>query len=190
MKYSKLPDNEQIISDIRSKNESLITKLYNMYRSEFINFGQKHFGIKENTSIDIYQESFLALYQNIQDGKLTKLSSSLKTYLFQIGRNKMLNYVNRDKKKKLKENNFNSTDFNLHDPMWTRKKEIIDSVLSEMGEPCNTVLRLAFWEDRDMVYIAKAVGYASKNVARNSKMICIRKLKNILKHRFRAEGLG
>ncbi|MDR1055821.1 MAG: hypothetical protein LBL90_08385 [Prevotellaceae bacterium] len=186
MKRSGLPDNKQIISGFLSKDESLITKLYDIYRTEFISFGQKYFSIEEQIAVEIYQDSFLVLYQNVRNGKLSKLSASLKTYLFQIGKYKMLNYVNRVQKRGAV---LHDISLHINDPDWERKQEIACKMLSVMNEPCNTILNLAFWEERSLAYIADVMKYKSVQVAKNSKRICIRRLKQILEEKFRAEGL-
>ena len=51
-------------------------------------FLQGHFSLSRTDCEDVFQESFIILYQNIIDGKLDNITSSLSTYFNAICRNK------------------------------------------------------------------------------------------------------
>ena len=156
-----------------------------MYREEFIAFAHRHFSLNGDDAIEIYQESFIALYENVHSGRLDSLSVSLKTYLFRIARNKILNR-RRDtagKSKPLPDH------IATESSDWEQKQEIAYDLVLKMEEPCNTVLTLYYWECRSMEYIAGEMNYASAQVAKNRKAVCMRKLKEVLIKRFTVEGL-
>lgn len=62
-------------------------------------------------------------------------------------------------------------------------------MVQQMQEPCNTVLTLYYWEQRTMEEIARKMNYSGAQVAKNRKLICMRKLKSTLYKRFVSEGL-
>lgn len=156
-----------------------------MYRGEFIAFIRRNFSVDDDEIVDIYQESFIALYENIRNGKLEHLSASLKTYLFSIGRNKILNRQRVSSRVEALKNDY----FANEDDGWGLRQEITYNMVREMTEPCNTVLTLFYWERKSMEDIAGAMNYASAQVAKNRKSICMNKLRTILTERFRTEGL-
>lgn len=163
-----------------------VAHLYDLYRGEFAAFARRCYSLDEAAAAEIYQESFIALYENIRRGKLTRLSVSLKTYLFRIARNKILN-ARRDaagKNEELREA-FPETG----NDEWTARQEIVYRTVQEMQEPCNSVLTLYYWERRSMEEIARKLNYAGAQVAKNRKLACMRKLKAVLTAKLTAEGL-
>src|SRR5690554_6753794 len=79
-----------LIEQIRAGDKKEIEHIYNQHREEFLAYADR-FSIQTDEAVDIYQDSIIVLYENIMSQKLTSLTSSLKTYLFAIGKYKMLN---------------------------------------------------------------------------------------------------
>lgn len=175
----------ELLAGIGSGDGRHIARLYDLYRSEFIGFARRSFSLGETEAVEIYQESFIALYENIRRGRLTRLSASLKTYLFRIARNKILN-ARRGAAAKSQELPGGVPDIDTDD--WAERQEIVFSTVQQMQEPCTTVLTLYYWERRSMDEIARALNYAGAQVAKNRKLACMRKLKAILTAKFTAEG--
>lgn len=55
-----------------------------------LGFLRKHFNLSDDDCKDVFQESFIILYDQICAGKLDELTSSLSTYFLAICRNKAL----------------------------------------------------------------------------------------------------
>lgn len=169
----------------RMSDQQAVSKLYDRYRGDFVAFARQGFMLDKSEAIELYQECFVALYENVHSGKLTELTCSLKTYLFRIAKNKMLNRW-RDKK----------LSFELSDTLvagdedWTIEEQIAYDVVRQMEEPCNTVLMLYYWDELSMSEIARKMNYAGAQVAKNRKLICMRKLKSVLTARFSSEGIS
>lgn len=171
-------------------NGSAISKLYDTYCPEFIAFACGSFSVSRDTATDIYQESFIALYQNIQSGKLTNFSVSLKSYLFHIGKHKLMNLhrnVSTHRHEQIGDLHFNIA--HGESPDWLRKQEITYEAVLQMREPCSTVLTLYYWEKQSMAEIARRMEYKNEQVAVNRKSLCMKKLKQYLITLFKAEGL-
>lgn len=177
---NKQQESKAHLANIVSDNETAIAKLYDTYRSAFIYFIVKCAPAIEPVAPDIYQESFLVLYRNMKNGKLTKLNASVKTYLFTIGRNMALNYI-RDNKyetchnfpEPIFENDFPDDNENDYETMY--------KALSEIGEPCNSILRMYYMEDKSMKEIAEIMNYSTPQVAKNKKHSCMEKVKQYLR---------
>ena len=71
------------IEALKAGDQKTYARLYTAYKKDFISFAHK-FKIEESDILDIYQDTFLALYDNVARGKIDQLSCSLKTY---IGKN-------------------------------------------------------------------------------------------------------
>lgn len=181
--------NDELLA-FRCGNGSAISKLYNTYCREFISFACGSFNVDRDTAADIYQESFMVLYQNIQNGKLTNFSVSLKSYLFRIGKHKLMNHhrnLSAHRAEEINDLHHNKTHYESED--WLRKQEITYNAVLQMTEPCNTVLMLYYWEKLSMSQIARRMEYKSEQVAINRKSLCMKKLKMYLIALFKAEGL-
>lgn len=174
-----------------SSDEAEISRLYVLYREPFIAFALKYFDYDSDSAADVYQDSFLALYQNILDGHITQLSASLKTYLFQIGKFKMMN---RHRHTKNRQTVDIRDDIGNVEPSYTEEQACLSSItfeeVSAMKEPCCRVLSLYYWERKSMVQIAHTMNYKNEQVAKNRKSLCLKKLKSALSFRFQKEGLA
>lgn len=178
------------IAAFQRDNGSAISKLYNSYYHEFISFACGNFKVSREVAADIYQESFIALYQNIQNGKLTNFSVSLKSYLFHIGKHKLMNHHRNQsthRHEEISDLHFNIMHCESKD--WIQKQEITYKTVLQMNEPCSTVLTLYYWEKQSMAEIARRMEYKSEQVAANRKSLCMKKLKQYLITLFKSEGL-
>src|SRR5688572_17257917 len=79
----------QIIEGIKNGNSNGIAEIYKEYRNEFFGWLHKNFKCPSEEAKDIYQCSMLILYKNISAGTFAG-NSSIKTYLFGIGKNQYL----------------------------------------------------------------------------------------------------
>lgn len=167
-----------------------ISRLYLMYRDPFIAFVVKYFDYNRTLAEDLYQESFISLYLNLRQGRVKQLTTSLKTYLFQIGKYKILNQSRQNQSRQticLYDGYCESIDLQSQD-LHIRDEVICDEVFS-MQEPCRTVLSLYYWECKDMNEIAHTMNYKSEQVAKNRKSLCMKKLKTVLTARFKSEEI-
>lgn len=171
---------------IAQSDGGAISQLYDRYRGEFVAFARGEFSLREYDAVEIYQESFIALYENITNGKLTRLTASLKSYLFQIGRHKMLNKHRNEAGRRSVDLTEAITERSRE---WDLREQITYELVQQMQEPCNTVLTLYYWEELTMEQIARKMNYLGAQVAKNRKSLCMRKLKTTLYKRFVAEGL-
>ncbi len=170
----------EIIESIRDGEEKGLIQIYKEYRSEFVQWVTKKYGIDPSLADDGFQEAILALRFNIIHGRLQQLSSTLKTYLFSIGKNQVLG--------RLKKSKYELSSDNpglLASEVWTssrrgelsdRQRKVRDSIL-KMEEPCKTILRMFYYLGYSMDVIAARMEYKSKDVAKTQKSRCLKKLK-------------
>lgn len=166
-----------------------VSRIYKLYRGQFISYAMKNFRVSEAEAIDIYQDSFIALHQNVQSGRLSNLSVSLRSYLFQIGKYKILNLLRRSDRHSFEMMDEKAFHDECDSPDWVLKQEITYRAVLAMQEPCSTVLSLYYWEQKSMSEIASAMNYKSDQIAKNRKSLCLKKLKEDLIQKFNTEGL-
>jgi RNA polymerase sigma factor (sigma-70 family) len=88
---------QEFLKSIHLGDERAIEKLYSTYKSEFIVWATSKSGLLEEDLTDIWQESVIAFYEQVAAGKLVTLKVQLKTYLFAIGKNKILVKLRKNK---------------------------------------------------------------------------------------------
>ena len=160
------------------KHNREIDYLYNLYKPSFVSFALKNYPIGEETAADIYQESFMSMCQNVQDGKYVEKGSSLKTYLFEIGKHQICKYLNKHHIEYMPIENLSSEWFEQNDYMeeWAEAQEVVSQLIEKAEDDCGQVLKLYYRERLKMEYIAKQMNYKTEQVAKNKKSSCLRRL--------------
>ncbi|MDH3244560.1 MAG: sigma-70 family RNA polymerase sigma factor, partial [Saprospiraceae bacterium] len=135
-------------------------------------------------AVEIYQEAFTALYYNVREGKLVRLTSSLKTYLFAIGKNILRDHFKREKRFRHGSDEWQVAEQLDHSIMekyeQSDMKELVDIALKKIGEPCKTVLKLFYFRHFSMDAIAKELNYKTEQIAAKRKHICLKQMRTLV----------
>ena len=86
------------ITEIKNNTPGTLEQLYSMLRPLFMDFG-KRYTQQEEDVLDVFQDAMIVFYENIQTGKLTVLDSTVKTYVFSIGKHLLINKLKKQQKK-------------------------------------------------------------------------------------------
>lgn len=68
------------------------------------------------------------------------------------------------------------------------REKVIRSAVEEMGEPCSTILVGSFWEEKTPEELTVQLQYSSKDVTKNQKSRCLKKLKDFVVNQLRKFG--
>ena len=175
----------QLLEDIKKGDDLLLEKLYAEYRSEFIIWAGRRYNCADSTSAEVYQKAFTILYFNIKDDKITELKSSLKTYLFAIGKNVFRERF-RDKHQQTLELDkgaeVQEVDYHIdRNYQKEHQKKVVAKLLERIGEPCKTVLHLFFFKRYSVEAIAYSMGYKDERVVSKRKSVCLKQLRKLMK---------
>lgn len=173
---------DQIIARIRSGGQTELGWIYEQYREEFIRWISREYNCSPDDSKDIYQVAILIFYDNVKSGKLQHLVSSIKTYLFGIGKN-----VARDNLRKLKRNTPINQQQWLQEYLADEPDEKVDEnlfalakkALAGLGQPCQQLLELFYYERKNMEEISLAMNYKNADTAKNQKCKCMARLRSL-----------
>lgn len=66
----------------------------------------------------------------------------------------------------------------------SQEKLKIQSLLHQLGDPCKSLLTMYYFNRFSMAEIAERLDYASADVAKNKKSLCMKKLKALFKKQF------
>lgn len=130
----------------------------------------------EEEAKDIFQEAMVLLYEKTNDDSFS-LSSSLKTWIYAVCRNKWLKQLNKKKK------NYRFTDFERFDAVEEQEEEnnimheTLRASMSRLGTGCRKILLLFYYFKKSMDEIAAELNYTNADNAKAQKYKCIQKLK-------------
>lgn len=190
-----------IINFIPHKNKEL-NRFFLDNRTKSLNFLRKRYSsLSEDDLLDIYQESSLALFMNIHDGKLNNLTSSLYSYFLSICNNKALNTL-RNTKRTLELDINKSIANEIDDDIFVESKiseieslvysnnsklieedeERIRQCVKNMPKPCNQILWSQYWDKFSLKTIAELYGMKNEAVVKVQAMRCRNKFSEYLKN--------
>jgi RNA polymerase sigma-70 factor (ECF subfamily) len=176
------PDKDFITRLKGNPNKTLIG-LYRDYRKEFLSWSWKAYKVEEEVAADCFQDAIIVLYKNIVDKKLTVLSSSVKTYLFSIGKNLLLNKLkSKYRETSLTELTPETEKMELMDLFegTSREKRIADLVL-KIKDPCKSILRYFYYHKFSMQEIAEKMNYKNAHTVKSQKVRCIKELQELFR---------
>ena len=162
-------------------------------RGRTIAFLQRNFNVSKDDCEDIFQESFIILYQHAQEGKLDNLTSSVSTYFIAICRNKALELL-RSKNRYINqtlENTTTSFDIFIESKISKvlsfddaddasvieQKEALVRDIVRDLPSPCNELLWGFYRDGLTMAELARRYGYSSENTAKVTKHRCCDKFK-------------
>ena len=157
--------------------ETIYRENYNMIQSLVINNN----GSAEEAK-DIFQEAMIVLYEKVRSGTF-ELNCQVKTYIYSVCRRlwlKRLQQLNRYSpevvgletvvpvEEEIEEHDKRNVEF-----------EMMDKAISNLGEPCKSLLEAYYLQKKSMFEIAAGFGYTNADNAKNQKYKCLMRLKKI-----------
>ncbi len=183
MKISFRKSDNQVVADIRGGDSKAMEQVYVRYRSEFVRWSIGKFGISEDDALDHYQDTLTIFFEKIMNGSLDEIGSSLKTYLFGIGKNRVrqqFDASSREEKHEagvIEHYRFLAQDDELTET-YEDARDQTRSMLDSLSDNCREILRLFYFEKRSMSEIADLMKHKSEAVSRTTKKRCMEKLRS------------
>lgn len=131
---------------------------------------------------DIFQEAMIVLYEKARSGTF-ELNCQIKTYVYSVARRLWL--------KRLQQSNRYNGDIGHAETIvpveedledHTRRDaefEMMDKAISNLGEPCKSLLEAFYLQKKNMQEIALSFGYTNAENAKTQKYKCLMRLKKI-----------
>lgn len=169
---------EEIIIGLRKGTDKVLNYLYKNYYGAVRNLVFKTNGTEEQAR-DLFQEVLIVVYNKLQDDNF-KLTSSFFTFFYAVIKYSWLDFRKTSKRNPLE----NAIDFNKGEENETFGSEIEDlglkagknslfrAYFNQLPNNCQFILRLAL-ADYSAEEIAVELNYASSNIVRKQKSICL-----------------
>ncbi|HZY78079.1 MAG TPA: sigma-70 family RNA polymerase sigma factor [Cyclobacteriaceae bacterium] len=165
-----------VIEQIRSGARDGLARLYSTYRTEFIGWAVKQFNCPRAAAEDAWQQTIVIFYENVVSGRLQELSSSEKTYLFAIGKNKLREF-NRTQMREQELGEFDTAEDAAPEPLDQQMLEKAVACLDALGEPCRSLLVEFYYHRSSMDQIVARLGYRNEDTAKSQKYKCLVRLR-------------
>lgn len=163
-------------------------------RPKVISYLRKNFSVSDEDLEDLYQESSLALYTNIHEGRLKTLTGTLSTYFLRVCINQTLTFSAKKKKTipMINESNlvggenfrndkldelFALSTFDETEEYRSRTERIVDKIVDMLPETCRNIFGGYYWQNLSTKVIADMFGYANANTVKAQKYKCVDKFK-------------
>lgn len=174
------------IRGFRDNDDRVIGQFYKKHRQAFFAFFKRTYSKDDAYIAELFQDSCIKLWRNVQDGKLTEqmLESTLATYLFSIGKYTMMSKDRKTGKRYEYQDAAGGADLPEEDLEGTlHRRELLDFVcrmVSTLKAPCDELLIAQYWYRLSGTEIAKRLGYNSADSVKFQKFKCIRKLRTMI----------
>jgi len=164
-------------------------------RGKVLSYLRKTFSLSDDDLYDIYQDSSTALFLNIRDGKLSKLTSTLSTYFLRICINQTLKFIGKRKKiaplfddsiitnkdafrpDKIDELYQLCTEDEEAEKV-SRSERIVQDIVVSMSETCKNIFKGYYWDNFTTSTIADMFGFANANSVKAQKYKCLQKFRS------------
>lgn len=170
----------QFIEGLRTGNNEILNTLYKKYYTLVLKLIINNNG-SEEAAQDIYQETVIVVYENAQRPDF-ELNCQLQTYVYSIAKRLWLKQLKKNGKtflfKEDHEHEAIDVASDLEDVL-SREGDIekLNKSLSELGEPCTTLIQDFYVYKLSMDEIAEKFGYTNADNAKNQKYKCLQRLK-------------
>ncbi len=163
-------------------------------KNKVLAYLRKTFSVSDDDLSDIYQESSVALFTNIRDGKLSNLTSTLSTYFLRICINQTLKFMGKQKKvvplfddsRLTNKDSFRPDKIDELYQLCTededaekvsRSEKIVQSIIESMPDTCKNVFQGYYWNNLTTATIADMYGFSNANSVKTQKYKCLQKFR-------------
>lgn len=174
-------DTHQLITDIKQGKDEALKTLYRQYQPEFLVWAAKRFQLSEDDLQDVFQDVVIIFYKNVRSGKLEVLRSSLKTYLYGIGKNLLLKKsAKQSKNTALNHDDLPPVNMQLvYDIEKNHQQQLLQTAFEQLKNNCRQILTLFYYKQYSTEAIMNTMNYSSTETVRSRKLQCLKALRKV-----------
>ncbi len=180
-----------VIEKIRNGDKRQLEAIYKEHKVEFVNWITGQYHCSEDDAKDIYQFAIITFYDNIRTEKLSVLNSSVKTYLFAIGKHKALEQKKASVKYRYLQEGQELPIPDIgkwDDDLYEESLQLVEKCLKQLGEPCKSLLELYYFHGLSMDEIADKMNYKNRFTSKNLKYKCVNRLRRLYLEELKKSG--
>jgi RNA polymerase sigma factor (sigma-70 family) len=157
--------------------EAIYRENFNMVQALIINNN----GSSDDAK-DMFQESIIVLYEKVRTEGF-ELNCLIKTFLYSVARRLWLKRLQQQNRYSTPGDNMAevvSVDEEIEDHEQRNAEfDMMEKAISNLGEPCKSLLEAYYLQKQNMQVIAQNFGYTNADNAKNQKYKCLMRLKKI-----------
>lgn len=172
-------------------SERLLNEFASKQWSMTLEYLKKQFSLSEEDCQDVFQDAFIILHQQNQEGRLKDLSASLSTYFIGICRNKALELCRGNEKMKKADEPIDALvcdevsdekvnailqRFDCDAGLEEQKDKLVRQIVRNLPEPCNSLLWGVYRDNLSMKALALMYNY-TEGAVRVIKHRCMEKFR-------------
>ena len=170
-----------LIARLQEDDKSALATVYTAYREAFVAYARQY-ELEEADCLDIYQDAIIAVYQNLVTKKITLQNSTLKTYLFGIGKYKILDRLKANKQLFALKNTAHDYEIVEEKTMeLTLEQQQLATYFGHLGKRCQAILKMYYYQNWSIKEIVQWSHYKDENTVKSHKSRCLKQLKSIIK---------
>ena len=73
------------LEDLKKGSDEVLRQVYEANRDKFFNYA-KRYNLPKEDLVDIYQDAYIAFYDNVMNNKIKSFTSAISTYIISIGK--------------------------------------------------------------------------------------------------------
>jgi len=174
-----------IIQELQSLDEktvdSALTYLYKVSKKTVSRFILRNKGGKQDVD-DIFHDGLIAFYNLVRQNKIND-ETNVEAYLYSICRNMWAKKLKKRKTNVPLSETYDvvdTEDIQIDNILNGEHKSLIAQILKSLGEECEKILLLFYFEQLKTKEIVKHMHYANDQVLRNKKSKCMKKLRELV----------
>lgn len=178
---SSVPTDSEDILGILNDSPDTLKRIYKTYFPMILQMVLNNNG-NEDDAKDVYQEGIIILYNKVKTADF-ELTSKLKTYIYSVCRRIWLKKLNQNSKKEVELKDIHDFLPVENDLEVQESKDLQFSKMEEallmLGEPCSTIIRDFYMQNKSMQEICDKFGYTNPENAKTQKYKCLQRLKKL-----------
>jgi len=188
--------------------EEIVSRWYRELHDPFVNLIKSRFnGLFFDEIEDIYQETFLAVHENLHRGSI-EADTNWRAYIMRIGLNQTMTYCKAKGKFVTASQAGGDDDDERPDwlsemaPLETQVDEttddpkerermiaVMNGIMGSLTGKCRALLPSFYYARMSMEEICQELGYANTDSAKSQRLKCFNKLKEAVRARLKTMGL-
>lgn len=184
---------KSLLSKLRQGERKVLYQQYHLHRTAFVDWAQRRYQCQEHDVIDVYQEAFMVLYQNLVEGKIVDMQCSIRTYLFSVAKNLLFKQFRTNKRLETIDTDelyyLADQDLNIEEAwILSDRQANLQGAIAQLGKVCQQLLTLFYYHGLDQDTIMRRMQYKNRATVKSQKVRCMRQLEKLAKSSF-AEDL-
>lgn len=180
----------RLLDLLKNGDTHAIERIYMLYRAEFFSWARSRYISSPQDLEDAWQDAVIVFFENVKNGRLLVLNSSIKTYLFAVGKNILLNCLRKNSRIDL-------TDKHPEEPEdaqiplemdYSEEESELARHFERLGKKCKDLLIKKYYYGKPIDLIRQETGMNSNNVVSASLSRCLSRLRDLIKGKNISDG--